>query len=80
MAWLRKGSDHDSTDSGAWPGTAQLGWWPESGFVTLGSQPYVSSGLSDLKAIQTQADCTSFHRGHKAKNEWSHVDSLVCPR
>lgn len=51
-----------------------------SGFGTLGLWFCVSSGLSDLKAIQTQVDCTSLHRGHKAKNEWAHLDSLFFPR
>lgn len=61
-------------------GQTQAAGIAASGFGILGLQSCISSGLSALKAIQTQVDCTSLHRGHKAKNEWAHVDSLFFPR
>lgn len=48
-------------------GIAGSGWGPESGFGTLGLQSCISSGLSDLKAIQTQADCTSLTEATKLR-------------
>lgn len=87
---IHLGMAHGRAGAGQWLTAARTqaaglvllaqGWGPESGFSTLGFNPYISSGLSEVKVIQTRADCTSLPGGHKAKNEWAHVDSLVCPR